>query len=154
MYKGPGNCALLSSTPSNFPSIAILRRPHTLRTLGMSTRDGSSQLFARMSRHTSFSGQSRILCALSSTSDHERVLKTWRLYSPTENQGFVKEVAGGGFQTTSFVENAGHLVSSLCLNSLTFILITPFQAVQHNPAGVAKVIWGVLGSAPVVRTKL
>ncbi|KAF8497527.1 Alpha/beta hydrolase fold-1 [Russula emetica] len=55
---------------------------------------------------------------------------------PTENQGFVKEVAGDGFQTTSLVENAGHL------------------AVQHNPAGVAKVIWSLLQSAPVVRTKL
>lgn len=128
-------------------------RPHTLRTLGMSTRDGSSQLFARMSRHMSFSGQSRICCALSSISDHERVLKTRRLYSPTENQGFVKEVAGDGFQTTSLVENAGHLVS-LCLNSLTFILNAPSQAVQHNPAGVAKVIWSLLRGAPVVRTKL
>ena len=74
-------------------------------------------------------------------------------YSPTENQGFVKEVAGDGFQTTSLVENAGHLVS-LFLNSLTFILNAPFQAVQHNPTGVAKVIWSLLQSAPVVRTKL
>src|SRR6266576_3000544 len=105
----------------------------------MSTRDGSSQPFARMSRLTSFSGQSRICCTLSPTFDHERVLKMWCLYSPTENQGFVKEVAGDGFQTTSLVENAGHLVS-LFLNSLTFhtVLNAPFQAVQHNPAGVAK----------------
>lgn len=32
-------------------------------------------------------------------------------HSPAENQGFIKEVAGDGFQTTSIVENAGHLVS-------------------------------------------
>jgi len=65
------------------------------------------------------------------------------------------EVAGHGFQTTSLVENAGHLVS-LCLNSLrvTLILNVPFQAVQHNPAGVAKVVWSLLRSAPIFRTKL
>lgn len=101
----------------------------------------------------SFLGQSRICCALSSTSDHEKLLETWRLYSPSENQGFVKEVAGNGFQTTSLVENAGHLVS-LFLDSLTFILNATIQVVHHNPAGLAKVILSLLLSAPVVRTKL
>jgi len=57
-------------------------------------------------------------------------------FNPAENQGFIKEVAGDGFQTTSIVENAGHLV------------------VQNNPAGMAKVIWNLLSSAPVVRSKL
>ena len=90
---------------------------------------------------------------LSSTSDHKTVIITWCFYSPAENQGFVKEVAGDGFQTTSFVENAGHLVSPY-LHLLTFILNAPLQAVHHNPAGVAKVIWSLLRSAPVVRTKL
>lgn len=130
--------------------IPILFRPHTVRTLGVSTRNGSSQRFARISRHTSFSGQSQIYCAHSSTSDHECVLETWRLHSPTENQGFVKEVAGDGFETTTLVEGAGHLVG-LCLNSLTFILNVPFQVVQHNPAGVAKVIASLLQSIPVDR---
>ncbi|KAI0299402.1 Alpha/beta hydrolase fold-1 [Multifurca ochricompacta] len=56
--------------------------------------------------------------------------------NPAENREFVKEVAGGGFLTTSFVENAGHL------------------AVQHNPKGVAKDIGNILQRTPVVPSKL
>jgi len=61
--------------------------------------------------------------------------------NPIENRKFVRELAGDGFRTISVVENAGHL------------------AVQHNPAGVAKVVWGLLctsfqASGPVVPTKL
>ncbi|KAH9988119.1 Alpha/beta hydrolase family-domain-containing protein [Russula compacta] len=51
--------------------------------------------------------------------------------NPAENRGFVKKVSGDGFRTTSVVEDAGHL------------------AVQHNPAGVAKVMWNLLRGAPV-----
>ncbi|KAI0301277.1 Alpha/beta hydrolase fold-1 [Russula brevipes] len=55
---------------------------------------------------------------------------------PAENREFVKEVAGHRFQSTSVVENAGHL------------------AVQQNPAGVAKIMWNVLRSTSAIPSKL
>jgi hypothetical protein len=54
------NLCVIRYTPSIVPLIPILFRPHTMRTTAVSTRNGSSQPFARISRHTLYLGQSRI----------------------------------------------------------------------------------------------
>jgi hypothetical protein len=69
------NLCVMWYPPSKFPLTPILCRLYTMRTTGVSARNGSSQLFARISQRMLYLGQSRILSAPLSTSNHKRVLK-------------------------------------------------------------------------------
>lgn len=90
-----------------------------MRHKDLSSRNGSSRLFPRMSRHIVFGEIADLKCVLSLPVAREVWLMI-SLYSPIENREFVRELAGDGFRTISVVENAGHLVSLWHLNLLPY----------------------------------